>query len=384
MQPMYAMCLVSKGYSDTQFAIQQIELKDSLNRKCYGMIRLLCVQLFTILCVFGKTQDSIVKKKFMVSGFLELYYQYDLDKPASNERPPFIYNHKRHNTVAVNLALLQFAYKGKKIKANLGLMAGDYSTYNLAAEPGLLKHIYEASVGYQLSEKMSVDAGVFPSHIGSETAISKDCWNLSRSLVADNSPYYETGVKLNYAPNQKWTTSFLLLNGWQNIKETNTGKAIGTQVQFKPNAKWLFNSSSFIGNEQPDSIARAIRLFHNFFVNHSVSPKLNTSFLFDIGTERKHVWWGTAIMLQYVVHETFNTAFRAEYYKDRQGVIVQGYLPTGFEVAGISCNFDYIPAKFIRLRTEAKYLHAADAIFIKNGVAKSNNFSWLLSAALSF
>jgi hypothetical protein len=348
------------------------------------MKRWICLLVVLILFFFGKSQDSTEEKKLKLSGFLDLYYQYDFDNPASNERPSFIYNHKRHNTVAVNLALLQLAYKGKKIKANLGLMAGDYSTYNLAVEPGLLKHFYEASVGYNFTEKLSVDAGIFPSHIGSETAISKDCWNLSRSLIADNSPYYEMGVKLNYLVNEKWTTSLLLLNGWQNIKETNSGKAIGTQIQFKPNVKWLFNSSSFIGNEQPDSSAKSIRLFHNFFVTHSLSPKLNTTFLFDVGTEGKNVWWGTAVMLQYIIDEKFNTAFRAEYYKDRQGVIVKGYEPMGFEVAGISYNIDFIPAKFIRFRTEAKYLHAADDIFLKDGVSKKNNFSWLLSAALSF
>ena len=348
------------------------------------MKRLLCVQVFVILFLFARSQDSTDEKKLKLSGFADLYYQYDFDKPASNKRPSFIYNHKRHNRVAVNLALLQLAYKNKKVKANLGLMAGDYSTYNLAAEPGLLKHIYEASVGYQFTEKLSVDAGIFPSHIGSETAISKDCWNLSRSLTAENSPYYEMGVKLNYTLNEKWTTSLLLLNGWQNIKETNSGKAIGTQVQFKPNAKWLFNSSGFIGNEQPDSMAKSVRLFHNFFVTHSLSPKLSTTLLFDIGTERKNVWWGTAMMVQYMIHEKFNTAFRAEYYKDRRGVIVKGYEPVGFALAGLSYNFDFIPAKFIRFRTEAKYLYAADDIFLKDGVAKNDNFSWLLSAALSF
>ena len=90
------------------------------------------------------------------------------------------------------------------------------------------------------------------------------------------------------------------------------------------------------------------------------------------------------MMVQYMIHEKVNTAFRAEYYKDRQAVIVKGYEPVGFGSAGLSCNIDFIPAKFIRFRTEAKYLHATDAIFIKDGVAKRNNFSWLLSAALSF
>jgi hypothetical protein len=35
-----------------------------------------------------------------------------------------------------------------------------------------------------------------PSHIGFESVISADCWTLTRSLLAENSPYYETGMRL--------------------------------------------------------------------------------------------------------------------------------------------------------------------------------------------
>ncbi len=37
-----------------------------------------------------------------------------------------------------------------------------------------------------------------PSHIGFESAVGSDCWNLTRSILAENSPYFESGIKLNY------------------------------------------------------------------------------------------------------------------------------------------------------------------------------------------
>ena len=52
-------------------------------------------------------------------------------------RPDYIYNHKRHDQLRVNLALLKAAFQKNKWKARLGLMAGDYSKQNLAAEPDL-------------------------------------------------------------------------------------------------------------------------------------------------------------------------------------------------------------------------------------------------------
>jgi hypothetical protein len=52
-----------------------------------------------------------------------------------------------------------------------------------------LKNIYEANVGISLNKKNNlwVDAGVMPSHIGFESAISMDNWYLTRSLLAENS-----------------------------------------------------------------------------------------------------------------------------------------------------------------------------------------------------
>ena len=79
-------------------------------------------------------------------------------------------------------------------------MTGNYARYNLSGEPDWAKYIYEANVGFRLSKKQNIwiDAGIMPSHIGFESAISADCWTLTRNILAENSPYYESGVKLGY------------------------------------------------------------------------------------------------------------------------------------------------------------------------------------------
>ena len=223
--------------------------------------------LFFFLFVYLNThgQDTTINKNeslFRFSGYVDLYYQYDFNTPANNERPSFLYNFKKHNKASVNLALLKVAYQQKKWGANFAVMAGDYTKYNLAAEPAFFRHINEANIGYTFSKKFSVNAGILPSHIGIESAIAKDNWNLSRSILAENTPYYETGIKFNYLPNEKWTLSLLLINGWQNIKDYNSSKAVGTQIQFKPNDKLLINSSTFFGNERPDSVRQILSLIH--------------------------------------------------------------------------------------------------------------------------
>ena len=334
-------------------------------------------------------QDTAKNNNLTFSGFIDAYYQYDFDNPASRLRPSFLYNYKKHNEFNVNLAVIKAAYINKKIRANIALMVGNYAQYNLAAEPANAQHIYEANVGYNISDKISIDAGILPSHIGLETAISKDNWNLSRSILAENTPYYETGIKVTYSPNTKWTTAFLILNGWQNIQETNSNKAIGTQVLYKPNAKWLFNSSTFFGNEKPDS-TKQLRLFHNFYTTYIISKKLNTALLFDIGAEKKinfpgyNTWFGAALLLQYNINSKISSAFRVEHYNDKKGAIVSVNTRNGFQTFGYSCNLDYKPVENILFRTEARLFNAKDKIFLKDGVQKNNNYSLLASMEVCF
>jgi hypothetical protein len=160
---------------------------------------------------------------------VEVYYQYDFNKPSDNTRPEFVYSHNRHNEFNVNLVYLKGSYTAERVRANLALAAGTYVNANYAAEPGVLKNMYEANVGIKLSKKKNLwlDAGIFGSHIGFESAVSKDCWTLTRSMVADNSPYYEAGAKLTYtSDNGKWLFSALALNGWQRIQRVNGNSLI--------------------------------------------------------------------------------------------------------------------------------------------------------------
>ena len=351
--------------------------------------------IFSMLLVSGITvsaQDSSAnqkKSRLEISGYADIYYQYDFNKPADKLRPPFLYNFKKHDEINTNLILLKASYNGKKFRANLGIMAGNYAKYNLAAEPEFFRYIYEANIGYKFSEKLSVDLGILPSHIGCESAIAKDNWNLSRSILAENSPYYETGIRLNYKPNDQWTFSFLGLQGWQNIKDLNSSKAFGTQIVFTPNEKVTFNSSSFIGNEKPDS-AKQVRLFHNFHFTYRISSKLKTLFMLDLGAEKKidkdgyNKWMGTALLLQYSFAKKFAAAARAEFYRDKNGVIISNYLPVQFETTGLALNIDFLPTKNFVIRAEIRSLDSKNKIFTRNNNSVHSNFSLLTSAAFYF
>jgi hypothetical protein len=276
-------------------------------------------------------------------------------------------------------------------------MAGTYSNANLSAEPGVLKNIYEANAGINLSKKKQlwIDIGVFASHIGFESAIGKDCWNMTRSILADNSPYYESGIKLSYtSDNGKLFASALVLNGWQRIQKVNGNSlpSFGWQITGKPNDKILINSSSFIGTDKDDE-TRQMRYFHNLYAIFNVTEKFGLITGFDIGAEQKakgskayNVWYSPVLIARYQPINKLALAARFEYYSDRNGVIISTGTPNGFATLGYSLNVDVIPIADALIRIEGRLLQSRqDEIFEqRNGSFTKLSPSIGLSFAYSF
>lgn len=354
--------------------------------------------LFVIffLCVVNVfTQSDSAANPIQFSGHIEAYYAYDFANPDDHERPAFMYSFDRHNEVNLNLGFIKAAYAKDRVRGNMALMTGTYSNSNLAAEPGVFRNIFEANAGYQLSQKKNlwVDAGIFSSHIGFESAIGKDCWNLTRSMLADNSPYFESGVKVSYTnADGRWFLSGLFLNGWQRIARENGNNtpAFGHQVTFRPNAKLVFNSSSFVGSDTPDS-TRMMRYFHNFYMQYQVTEKLGFIFGFDIGAQQKtknseayNLWYSPVLIARVSPHQKLNIAARAEFYHDKNGVIIFTGTPNGFETFGASINADFILSPNIMWRIEARTFSSRDVVFIENNVVSRTNNALTTSLAIQF
>jgi len=331
--------------------------------------------------------DSL--KNLTFNAYAELYYSYDFAKPSNQEKPDFIYNHKRHNEINANLIVLKTNYSATNLRANLGLMTGNYSRYNLSSEPAWARHLFEANVGIKLSKEQNLwlDAGVLPSHIGFESAISADCWNLTRSILAENSPYYETGIKLGYATKKgNLNLAFLVLNGWQRIRRLNLIQkpSFGIQVTYKPSEKLLLNYSNFTGTDIQSNL-NALRTFHNLYMQFAMSKKLGMIAGFEIGSDKFNsldygIWYSPVLIMRYSVNEKIKLAIRGEYYNDKNRIIIPTNNLNGLRVSGISSNFDYQISKKLQFRIEGKAFIAAEREFSNNS---GRNYSVTSNITLS-
>lgn len=371
----YLVAQTTASNTDHQGIIPQIE-KESTNSKQPKPI--------------GQISDALT-----IAGYLETYYSYDFANPESHVRQPFIYAYNRHNEINLNLGYIKLAYSSENVRSNISLMAGTYSNDNLSAEPGVLKNVYEANVGFKIFEKKNIwiDAGIMPAHIGFESAIGKDCWALTRSIMAENSPYYETGAKISYTTdNGKWFISALILNGWQRIyrKDGNNFPAFGHQLTFKPNSKMMLNSSSFIGNDMPDS-TKQMRYFHNLYGQFQITERLALIAGFDIGAQQTaqhnstyNTWYAPILILKLSPTDKFSIAARAEYYSDKNGTIIATQTPNNFQTFGYSLNLDCLIHNNVWWRVEGRGFSSKDKIFSLNEKPNNNNYFLTTSIAISF
>lgn len=311
-------------------------------------------------------------------AFLDGYYAYDFNRPPALDRA-FTTQAARHNEFNINLAFVDATVTGTRLRGRFAAQFGTSVQANYAAEPRLgtlsgpdvSRYIQEAYVGYRIAPRFWLDGGVFFSPFGSESWISRDNWTYTRSLIAENSPYYEAGLKATWQATPPLSVQLHLINGWQNISETNSDKAIGLRLDYTVSPRLSLAYDGFLGNEVPDSLPARTRLWQEGIVTVVATDRLQLRGTFDYGSQRRvgsgevgnGAWRGYAAIARYQVHPRAVVALRAEGYSDPEQIIVSTGQPYGLRASGWSLNVDVSPQPRVLWRTEGRLLSGANPLF---------------------
>jgi hypothetical protein len=329
---------------------------------------------FLLIAFSGYSNDSIGSNSLHFEAYADFFINATINNQRSHKISEILYNYNRSNEFAINLAYLKSSFSDSNFRMNLAFMTGTYAEDNLANENPIFKNIMEANVGYKLSKSKNewIDIGIFGSHIGYETPIGYDCSNLSRSLLAENSPFYEMGIKYTHiTKNEKWTKSLLLLNGWQRItmESAHSIPALGMQFIYKPSKNSLFNYSNFLGSTRPDSLW-ALRTYHNFYWIQDISNKLRFFANVDIGSDKNSsdqysLWYGGILSLSYQLKNNYSISYRMDFLEDPNDVLYSE-IRQNWLVYANSINVDRTLNKYSKLRFEIKYVHSSDQLLLQD------------------
>lgn len=335
-----------------------------------------------------------------IGGFVDSYFAYDFNRPPALDRA-YTTQAARHDEFNINLAFLDASLTANRVHGRFAAQFGTSVQANYAAEPrvGTLsgpdvsRFIQEAFIGYHVAKPLWLDGGVFFSPFGSENWISRDNWTYTRSLIADNSPYYEAGIRAIWQPTGAVSAQLHLINGWQNVSETNSDKALGVRLDYIATPRLTISYDAFAGNEAPDGSPKQLRLWNEVIGQLAATPALQFRATYDYGEQQRGAgrgsagWRGYAVLARVQPSRTTAVAARVEGYSDSEQVIVPTGHPYGLRATGASLNVDVTPAPRLLWRAELRTLAARDPLFPsrrdQSGVARNDPFV-VTSLALTF
>ena len=273
--------------------------------------------------------------KIVIGAYADVYANFS----KTGQKLPYMVSSSRNNETAVNLAMIDIRYQTDNIRARFVPAFGTYMNDNYANESGTLKNLLEASVGLRVSKKLNLwmDAGILGSPYTNENPVSKDQLMYSRSLSAENSPYYLSGFKLGLPLRKNISFYAYLINGWQRIQDNNQEPAFGTQLEWKPGKNHLINWNTYLGNEE--SAARPndmMRYFTDLYWIGRFGKHWDASACVYGGIQQYHLvlpvdsvfgpppharlrlhrWWNANAQLRYNAGEHYAFSGRVEWYND--------------------------------------------------------------------
>jgi hypothetical protein len=336
------------------------------------------------------TTGGIQIEKLSIGGYIDLYYGNHFSH-ADNDQVPYFVSMSRANELNVNLAYIDLRYHNPNFRARLIPGFGTYMNANYSAEPATLKNLVECSAGIKLSKSKEIwlDAGILGSSYTNESAISKDHLMYTRSLAPEYVPYYLSGVKLSVVLNSKINAYLFLLNGWQQIQDQNSGKSIGTQIEYRPNTNHLINWNTYIGDERsaasPDFRMRYFSDIYWIFKKNKYTATAcfyvgNQTKQNPISTSKNHIWWQGNIIGQYAFNEKFSLAGRLEYFNDIHNIQISpitGNSPFKTFSGGLCLNVKVDKNAMFRL--EGRQFFSDELVYTNRNNTPIKSMTWLVS-----
>lgn len=337
-----------------------------------------------------KEDDSDPEKKFTLSGYVETFYQWNFNQPGNG-----ISNHRgydtRHNTITLQNAVLDAGFRAKDLLGRLAVQFGHGpATYYLQEpdQPGtdgaaasnalLWRYLQRASVGWQPSKLLLLEAGLFPTAMGAEGLATKDNWNWSRSNPSLRLPNYQAGFKATWELDRRLALVTGVMNGWNNVVDDNDEKSVVLGLQYKLRDKLTASVTYFGGVERPCGAPEGRPWRHGMEAWAQLEATDWLSFAVDGngGLEDtrfgKHYWVGLAGYSRVKLVEWLFVALRADHLWEEIAANGLGastpFLQPAGSVGSYTGTVDIRPVKGLSTRLELRHDRANDDLYFRGDV----------------
>ncbi|MCW5977400.1 MAG: porin [Bryobacteraceae bacterium] len=274
--------------------------------------------------------DESYWKRTRLYGLLDTNYSWNFNDPAS-KRNTFHDFDFRANTGDINYGELAIETPVEPIGFRVDFGFGRTTEIVHGSEEAgrAFRYIQQAYVSARplKTAGLQFDFGRFVTSAGAEVIETHGNWNYSRSLLFSWAiPFYHLGLRTTIPVSRNYSAGFQVVNGWNNVKDTNGAKTFGlTGALTAGKVTWFHNY--YVGREKPDVDGRSQPGARQVFdTTVLVAPNTKTIFYvnFDVGRDKRvtngsDMWYGIATAARFSLTNRLGFAPRVEWFKDRDG-----------------------------------------------------------------
>ncbi len=198
------------------------------------------------------------QKPFEISGYVDLYYQFDFGKPSAGQTVSgrwYDVNHDSYRLSAVQVDISHAPTASHRFGFFTSLLAGPNATVLASTEPGGIdtyKDFAQAYITYLVPSKipLTVDFGKWYAFVGYEGLDSRTQDNYSRSFTFTAlEPDYMTGLRGTATMSPKLTLNGYLYQGYNEVKNSNSTTMTGLGVSYALTDKLTATVQGWNGKE---------------------------------------------------------------------------------------------------------------------------------------
>ncbi|MDA3613391.1 porin [Polluticaenibacter yanchengensis] len=369
-------------------------------RKAFKLIPILCGISSAALA-----QDSTKTSPLTVSGSVDAYYRYNFNNTPDGGVYGFNSNTSfanSQNSFQLGMASVKAEYTKGKVDAVIDLGYGTRAEEFSYADGGTLFALKQAYISYNFTDKLKLTAGKWGTHIGYEVLDPQANRNYSMSYMFSYGPFSHTGLKAEYAIDDKHSVMIGIANPTDYTRpEWASTKNIIAQYSYTSDNFNLFaNYTSYFGakgKEVTDGIPSSLNQF-GITATATVSDKFSIGYDGTVQSVTSNIsakkesssWWGSALYFNFDPKPNLGFTLRTEYFNDDKNLkaigteFTDGFTPIK-NVFQTTLSANIRLSENIVIIPELRYDKAGNAAFVKkDGSAVNNTTTALVAAVFSF
>ena len=257
-----------------------------------------------------------------VTGFVDVYFQSNFNgKTPDNVTTSFTPD---NNSFSLGMAKVGLSKSVGKVSFGVDLGFGPRADAANGYVGTTFGPIQQMFVAYSPTDKLTLTAGNFGTHVGYELIDANANFHYSTSYMFSYGPFYHTGLKADYAISDEIGVMVGIFDDTDNKFDVVPGKNYGAQLSYSGEVGDVY-LNYLGGTDGSDSTGfNQVDLTASFGLTDAFSLGVNATI--KSGTDERFsgadgTWLGGALYLGYAASETLTLGVRGEYLGDADGYL---------------------------------------------------------------